>query len=64
MRYEIEMRYIPSIPDNIKYWQLFEDDQQIKIFMEVIDEFSNTHIDLYDEENGETITEKIDANDL
>jgi hypothetical protein len=42
MRYEIEMRYKPSIPDNIKYWQVFEDDQQIKRFMEVIDEFSNT----------------------
>jgi hypothetical protein len=57
MRYEIEMRYRPSIPDNIKYWKVFEDDQQIKIFMEVIDEFSNTYVDSDDEENGETMAE-------
>jgi hypothetical protein len=24
MRYEIEMRYKPSIHDNIKYWQVFK----------------------------------------
>jgi ribonuclease HI len=29
-KYEIKMRYIPSIPDNIKYLQVFEDDQHIK----------------------------------
>jgi hypothetical protein len=29
MRYEIEMRYIPSIPDNINCWQVFEDYQKI-----------------------------------
>jgi hypothetical protein len=27
IKYEIEMRYIPPIPDNIKYWKVFEDDQ-------------------------------------
>jgi hypothetical protein len=43
------MRYKPSIHDNIKYWQAFEDDQQNKNLMEVIDEFANTHIDLDDE---------------
>jgi hypothetical protein len=45
------MIYRPSIPDNIKYWQFFEYDQQIKKFMEVINEFSNTHIDSIDEED-------------
>jgi hypothetical protein len=45
------MRYKPSILDNIKYWQVFEDDRQIKKFMEVIVEFANTHIDSDDEED-------------
>jgi ribonuclease HI len=27
MKYEIEMRNRQSIPDNIKYWKVFEDDQ-------------------------------------
>jgi hypothetical protein len=44
-RYDIELRYRSYIPDNIKYWKVFEYDQHIKNFMEVIDEFSNTHID-------------------
>ena len=39
----------PSIPDNSKYWQVFEDDMQIKIFLELSGEFVNTHIDV---ENG------------
>jgi len=49
VKYEIEMRYEPSIPDNIKYWKVFEDDQQINKFMEVIDEFANTHMESNDE---------------
>jgi len=44
VKYKIGLRYRPSILDNIKYLQFFEDDQQIKKFIEVIDEFVNTHI--------------------
>ena len=35
----------PSIPDNSKYWQVFEDDMQIRIFLELSGEFVNTHFD-------------------
>ena len=35
----------PSIPDNTKYWQVFEDDMQINRFLEMSGEFVNTHID-------------------
>ena len=27
LRYEVEVRYRPSIPDNIKHWKVFEDDE-------------------------------------
>lgn len=27
LRYEVEVRYRPSIPDNVKHWQVFEDDE-------------------------------------
>jgi hypothetical protein len=50
IKYEIKMRYKPSIPNNIKCWQVFKDDQQIKISMEMIDEFTSTHINSDDEE--------------
>jgi hypothetical protein len=34
--FEVEVRHKPSIPGNIKNWQVFKDDQEIKIFLEDI----------------------------
>ena len=31
--------------DNIKYWQIFQDDQQIKKFLECADDFSENIVD-------------------
>jgi hypothetical protein len=45
LRYDIEVKYKPSIPDNVKHWKVFEDDLEIKRFLETIDEFSALHID-------------------
>lgn len=45
LRYEAEARHKPSVPDNVKYQQVFEDENQIKMFMDVIGEFSNVVID-------------------
>jgi hypothetical protein len=45
MKYEIEVRYMPSIIDNVKYWRVFEEDFEIKRFIEAIDDFSLIHID-------------------
>jgi len=42
---KFELRHRPSIPDNIKHWQVFEDDKHIKSFLELIEYFSATHID-------------------
>jgi len=36
---------MPSIPDNVKYWRVFEEYFEIKIFIEDIDDFSYIHID-------------------
>ena len=43
--YEVQIKHRPSIQDNIKHWQAFEDDKQIKEFLECMDEFSKVHID-------------------
>ena len=43
--YQVDIVNRPSIPDNSKYLQVFEDDMQIKIFLEFSSEFVNTHID-------------------
>jgi hypothetical protein len=45
LKYEVEVKYRPSIPDNVKHWKVFEDDHEIKIFLETVDEFSALHID-------------------
>ena len=50
--YEIHIKNRPFIPDNIKHWQVFEDDQQVQKFMECFDEFSESQID-EDEESSE-----------
>ena len=43
--YEIHIKYRTSIPDNIKHWQVFEDDQQVRKFLECMSEFSESQID-------------------
>jgi hypothetical protein len=44
-KYDVEVKYRPSILDNVKHWKVFEDDNEIKRFMETIDEFSALPID-------------------
>ena len=43
--YKIQVKHRPAILDNVKYWQVFEDNQQIKRFLENDEEFINTQID-------------------
>jgi ribonuclease HI len=45
LKYHIQMRHHPSIPDNIQHWQVFEDDEQHRKFHESLDGFSETYID-------------------
>jgi hypothetical protein len=45
LKYHIQMRHQPSIPNNIQHWQVFKDDEQLRKFLESIDEFVETHID-------------------
>jgi len=44
-RYEIKVRHSPAVPDNIKQWQVFEDDKQVERFLLMSDEFANTNFD-------------------
>jgi hypothetical protein len=45
LKYDVEVKYRPSIPDNVKHWKVFEDDLEIKRFLETMEEFSSLHID-------------------
>ena len=44
-KYEVEVCHRPTIPDNIIHWQVFEDDQQVKNFIELKEEFENIQVD-------------------
>ena len=41
LTYEIQVKYRPSLPDNVKFWKVFEDDAELTRFLAVIDEFSD-----------------------
>jgi len=45
LKYDVEVNYRCSIPDNVKHWKVFEGDLDIKIFLETVDVFSTLHID-------------------
>jgi hypothetical protein len=45
LKYEVELKYRPSILDNVKHWKDFEDDLEMKRFLETVDEFSDLHMD-------------------
>ena len=63
LRYPIEVRYRPSVPDNVKQWRVFEDDIEIKRFLDLTHEFSNSLIDQgEDERDGEM--EEIAENEI
>ena len=48
-KYEVEVKHRPSIPDNVKSWQVFEDDKQIQNFLTLTGKFDGLTMD---EENG------------
>jgi len=43
--YEVQIKYRSSFPDNVLHWRVFEDDDEINRFLQVIDEFSEMKID-------------------
>ena len=57
--YEVQVKYRPSLPDNVKYWKLFEDDDEINRFLQVVEEFSETHIDQENETMEECSQSKL-----
>ena len=57
LKYPIEVRYRPSVPDNIKQWRVFENDLEIKRFLELTDDFSNLMIDQNQDEEFEDADE-------
>lgn len=50
-KYKIKMKHRPTVLDNIKYWQVFEDDDHIERFLPLLDGYKNMAIDEEREED-------------
>ena len=53
LTYEIQVKYSPSLPDNVKFWKVFEDDAELTRFLAVIYEFADLQIDQENEHDNE-----------
>ena len=40
-----QVKYNPSLPDNVKFCKVFENCDELSKFLQVVDEFSDMHID-------------------
>ena len=45
LNYDVQVKYRPSLPDNVKFWRVFENDGELSKFLQLVDEFSDIHID-------------------
>jgi len=43
--YEVQMKYRPSLSNNIHHWNFFKDDNELNRFLQAVDEFSDMEID-------------------
>ena len=57
LKYPIEVKYRPSIPNNMRQWRVFEDDLEINNFLELTGEFSNSLIDQDQDDELEDVVE-------
>ena len=62
--FEIQVKHKPIIPENVKYWQVFEDNLQIRIFLENGEEFFNTQIDEDNELNEDQTVHRDSVSDV
>jgi len=58
VKYEIQMKYRPAIPDNVKNWGVFSDDKEIERFLQVVEEFG------YNEIDQDNLNEEVNSKDL
>ena len=66
-KYEIQVKHRPTILDNIKYWQVFDDVQQVNIFLTMSQEFENCDVDeekVVDHDNEDPFINNIVDHDI
>jgi ribonuclease HI len=61
--YTVEVKCRPTVPDNIRYWQVFGNDDQIEDFLQCKNSFECTNIDL-ENENENVNSSKVEMNSV
>ena len=46
---KLEINFIPSVPDNMEHWQVFQSDEQILRFLHNVEEFPNFSVNFQEE---------------
>lgn len=65
-QYTVEVKNWPTILDNIRYWRVFDNYEQIQFFLQSKDEFkcANIDIDCDIDKNVHKIKNKVEFNEL
>jgi len=58
-KFEIHVKHRPSIPDNQRYWQVFQDDEDIKDFLQNKGKFKETSIDVENDDGKGNGTDEV-----
>ena len=45
LNYDVQVKYRPSLLDNVKFWKVFENDDELSKFLQLVDELCDIHID-------------------
>ena len=45
LSYDVQVKYRPSLLDNVKSWRVFENDDELSKSLQLVDEFYDIHID-------------------
>jgi len=63
-KFEIHVKHHPTIPDNQRYWQVFQDDEEIKDFLLNKGKFKETSIDVEKDEGKRNGLDEAHINEM
>lgn len=63
-KFEIHVKHHPTIPDNQRHWQVFQDDEEIKDFLLNQGKFKETLIDVENNENKGNGTKEVQISEM
>ncbi len=63
-KFKIHVKHCPTIPDNQRYWQVFQDDEEIDDFLQNKGKFKETSIDVENDDGKGNGTDEVQINEM